>query len=322
MNTHSMRTEAVLARGLTKSYGPVHAVCGLDLTVHAGEAFGFLGPNGAGKSTSIAMLSTLLRPTAGRAEVAGHDIRDEQDAVRRAIGIVFQETTVDVDLTAEENLRFHADLYGMPRREARGRIASMLDLVGLTERSTRAVRTFSGGMRRRLEIARGMLHTPRVLFLDEPTTGLDPQTRAAIWGYLHRLREESGTTLFMTTHQLEEAEHCDRIAVVDEGRVVVEGSPAQLKAVIGDDLVVLRTRDNDSALRSVREQFGLRAVVEESELRVRVADGAAFVPRLCRQLTVPVYSVSVTSPTLDDVFLHYTGRTIREADIRGPEAKG
>jgi len=309
---------AVLARGLRKSYGQVEAVDRLDLTVAEGETFGFLGPNGAGKSTSIGMLCTLLRPTSGRAEVAGHDILDDQDRVRRRIGLVFQETTVDTDLTAVENLRFHADLYGLTRREGRERIAAMLDLMGLTERAGDPVRTFSGGMRRRLEIARGLLHTPRVLFLDEPTTGLDPQTRATIWTHLHRLRRELGTTLFLTTHQLDEAEQCDRIAIMDRGAVVTHGTPTQLKAVIGDDLIVLRTADDATARRSLREQFGLTAETGDGELRFRVPDGAAFVPRLCTGLAVPVHSVRVVPPTLDDVFLHQTGRSIREAERSGP----
>ncbi|MFJ4200808.1 ATP-binding cassette domain-containing protein [Streptomyces sviceus] len=308
---------AVQVEGLRKTYGTHEAVVDLDLSVAAGQTYGFLGPNGAGKSTTIGMLCTLIRPSAGRAEVAGHDIAREPDAVRRGIGLVFQESTLDGELTAEENLRFQADLFGMPRPLARRTIAELLDLVELTPRKDSPVRTYSGGMRRRLEIARGLLHTPRVLFLDEPTTGLDPQTRVAIWEHLHRLRAEQEITVFLTTHHLEEAEHCDRMAIMDRGQLVVEGTPAGLKGVVGADLVVLRTGDDDEAARAVRERFGIEAEAGADGVRLRTPDGAGFVPRLCAELTVPVHAVTVTPPTLDDVFLHYTGRTIREAD--GPQ---
>ncbi|MFD7256574.1 ATP-binding cassette domain-containing protein [Streptomyces sp. NPDC059874] len=308
---------AVLVEGLRKTYGTHEAVVDLDLAVAPGETYGFLGPNGAGKSTTIGMLCTLLRPSAGRAEVAGHDIAREPDAVRRGIGLVFQESTLDGELTAEENLRFQADLFGLTRSRARRTIAELLDLVELTARKDAPVRTFSGGMRRRLEIARGLLHTPRVLFLDEPTTGLDPQTRVAIWEHLHRLRREQDITIFLTTHHLEEAEHCDRMAIMDQGQLVVEGTPAELKAVVGADLVVLRTGDDERAARAVQDRFGLKAEAAPDGVRLRTQDGAGFVPRLCAELSVPVHAVTVTPPTLDDVFLHYTGRTIREAE--GPQ---
>ncbi|WP_238014370.1 ATP-binding cassette domain-containing protein [Dactylosporangium sp. AC04546] len=224
-----MSAAAVHTDGLRKQYGPATAVEALDLCVEAGEIYGFLGPNGAGKSTTIGMLCTLLRPTAGEALVAGHDVRRAPDAVRRSIGLVFQESTLDGDLTAEENLRFQAELFGVPRRRARPAISAALELVDLADRRGTPVRAFSGGMRRRLEIVRGLLHTPRVLFLDEPTTGLDPQTRAAIWAYLHRIRDEHGVTVFLTTHHLEEAEHCDRVGIIDRGELLVEGPPAVLK---------------------------------------------------------------------------------------------
>lgn len=305
---------AVRAEGLRKTYGTHEAVVDLDLVVRSGQTYGFLGPNGAGKSTTIGMLCTLLQPSAGQAEVAGHDIRREPDQVRRGIGLVFQETTLDGELTAEENLRFQAELFGIPRRRARAAIAELLELVELAHRKDSPVRTFSGGMKRRLEIARGLLHMPRVLFLDEPTTGLDPQTRVAIWEHLHRLRAEQEITIFLTTHHLEEAEHCDRMAIMDHGELVVEDTPAELKAVVGADLVVLRTGDDEAAARAVHDRFGLSAECGSDGVRLRVSDGAGFVPRLCAELAVPVHSVTVAPPTLDDVFLHYTGRTIREAD--------
>ncbi|MGP3985281.1 ATP-binding cassette domain-containing protein [Streptomyces sp. 3N207] len=302
---------AVRTEDLGKTYGDVTAVVGLDLAVPRGVTFGFLGPNGAGKTTTISMLCTLLRPTAGRAFVAGHDVVAEPHAVRERLGLVFQETTLDLDLTAQEALRFHAELFGIPWREGRRTVAAMLDLVGLTECRGRPVREFSGGMRRRLEIARGLLTAPQVLFLDEPTTGLDPQTRSVIWEHLHRLREERGITLFLTTHHLEEAEHCDRLAIMDNGQVEVEGSPAELKSEVASDTVLLRTRDDADAVRVVRERFGIEASSGPDGVRLSVADGAAFVPKFCAEAGIPVLSATVTPPSLDDVFLHHTGRTIR-----------
>jgi ABC-2 type transport system ATP-binding protein len=304
---------AIRAEGLYAYYGTTPAVNGLDLTVPEGATFGFLGPNGAGKTTTISMLTTLLKPTAGRAEVAGFDVATRPAEVRRRIGIVFQESTLDQDLTAAENLRFQADLCGLPRREARGAISAMLDLVELSERGRIPVRHFSTGLRRRLEIARGLLGSPRVLFLDEPTTGLDTQTRAAVWDHLDRLRRERGITVFFTTHQLEEAEHCDRIAIIDRGKVITQGSPAELKSVIGSDVVMLRTQDDPRAVDALSERFGLAAEITPDGLLLRVADGATLVPRLCTELGLAVHSVTVARPTLDDVFLHHTGSAIRES---------
>jgi ABC-2 type transport system ATP-binding protein len=305
---------AIRAEGLYAYFGTTPAVNGLDLTVPTGETFGFLGPNGAGKTTTISMLTTLLPPTAGRAEVAGFDVVSQAAQVRRRIGIVFQESTLDQDLTAAENLRFQADLCGLSRREARHQVAAMLDMMELSERGTTPVRHFSTGLRRRLEIARGLLGAPRILFLDEPTTGLDTQTRAVVWNHLDALRRERGITIFFTTHQLDEAEHCDQIAIIDRGKVVTHGSPAELKSLIGTDLVVLRTEDDQRAAAAVADRFGLAAEVDADGLRLRVADGDALVPRLCTGLDVVVHSVTVTRPTLDEVFLHHTGFAIREAE--------
>ncbi|GAA4623732.1 daunorubicin resistance protein DrrA family ABC transporter ATP-binding protein [Actinoallomurus vinaceus] len=308
---------AIRVSGLRKSYPGVEAVRGIDLTVAQGETFGFLGPNGAGKTTTIAMLCTLVRPTAGRVEVAGHDTRTAPGLVRRSIGLVFQESTLDGDLTAAENLRFHADLYAIPRAELAARVDSLLDLTGLTASRDRLVRTLSGGMRRRLEIARGILHRPRVLFLDEPTAGLDPQSRALLWDHLEEVREREGTTLFLTTHYLEEAERCHRIAIIDDGRIIAEGSPAELKSVLGADRVDLRTGDDEKAAAALLDRFGLAAVAGPQGLRVHTEDGALLVPRLCAGLDVPVYEVTVTRPSLDDVFLHHTGRSIRDEPVGG-----
>jgi ABC-2 type transport system ATP-binding protein len=309
---------AIRAEGLHKYYGTTQALDGLDLVVEPGTSFGYLGPNGAGKTTTIGILGTLLRPTAGRAEVAGYDVVARPDMVRRRIGMVFQESTLDLELTARENLRFQAYLFSLGRTEARKAIADLLDLVGLSDRADIPVQMFSGGLRRRLEIARGLLIGPRILFLDEPTTGLDPQTRAAVWDYLSVLRREQDTTIFLTTHHLDEAENCDQIAIIDHGRVVTQGSPGELKSVIGDDLVILRTADDEQAARAVSERFGLDAEVSADGLHVRVADGAAFVPSICAGLGLPIHSVTVSPPTLDDVFLHHTGRSIRETEA-GPQ---
>ncbi|MBO8187506.1 ATP-binding cassette domain-containing protein [Streptomyces spirodelae] len=311
MATATAEDLAVRTDDLGKTYGDRPAVIGLDLAVPRGVTFGFLGPNGAGKTTTLSMLCTLLRPTAGRAFVGGHDVVREPHAVRERIGLVFQETTLDLDLTAREALRFHAELFGTPWRQSRRTVAALLELVGLTESQGRPVREFSGGMRRRLEIARGLLTAPQVLFLDEPTTGLDPQTRTVIWEHLHRLREERGITLFLTTHHLEEAENCDRLAIIDNGQIEVEGSPAELKAEVGDDTVVLRTCDDAGAALLVRERFGVAASSGPDGVRLSVSDGAAFVPKFCAEAGIPVLSATVTPPSLDDVFLHHTGRTIR-----------
>src|SRR3954453_2876559 len=233
----AVAARAVEVRGLAKSYDDVEGVRGIDFDVEAGEVFGFLGPNGAGKSTTINMLCTLAKPTGGSATVAGHDVVRERDAVRRNIGLVFQDTTLDPYLSAEQNLRLHAELYGVPRELVAPRMRQVLEMVGLWERRGSRVRTFSGGMKRRLEIARGLLHSPRVLFLDEPTIGLDPQTRRSIWGYIRELKAREDITIFLTTHYMDEAEYCDRIAIMDRGRIIVLDTPEALKASVGRDRV-------------------------------------------------------------------------------------
>ena len=314
---------AIAIRGLTKTYGKgsnrVEAVRGIDLDVSAGETFGFLGPNGAGKSTTIKMLCTLADPTGGTATVAGRDVVRERDEVRRHIGLVFQETTLDAYLTAEQNLRFHAELYGVPRSELGPRLDEVLGMVGLADRRSDLVQTYSGGMKRRLEIARGLLHSPRVLFLDEPTVGLDPQTRASIWEYLSELHRREDITVFVTTHYMDEAEHCNRIAIMDEGQIVALDTPEALKAAIGEDRVQIQTVDDDAAIRRLAEVFGIEATTVGVDGNSRavsfgVPGGEQFVPRLFAELGVAIRSVTVTRPSLDDVFLSYTGRTIRDAE--------
>jgi ABC-2 type transport system ATP-binding protein len=309
-----MNTPIIQVEGLEKQYGPIHAVAGIDLEVFPRETFGFLGPNGAGKSTTISILCTLISPTGGSARVAGFDVVSERGLVRRNIGLVFQDPTLDLYLTAEQNLRFHAELYGVPKAILGDRMHQVLEMVGLWERRKDRVMTFSGGMRRRLEIARGLLHSPRVLFLDEPTVGLDPQTRASIWRYIHQLREQEDITIFLTTHYMDEAEHCDRIAIMNQGQIVVLDTPEALKASVGKDRVQITTPDDDAAITSLRERFEIEAGVHDGAVMFSVAGGEQFVPRLFAELGVPIESVSVARPTLDDVFMSYTGTTISDAE--------
>jgi ABC-2 type transport system ATP-binding protein len=307
-----MAEAAIATEQLIKRYGEIEAVRGIDLSVMPGEIFGFLGPNGAGKSTTISMLCTLLRPTSGRAAVAGVDVVRDPDSVRAAIGLVFQDPALDEQLTARENLEFHAFLYDVPRAIRAQRIDEVLDMVELRDRASSKVLTFSGGMKRRLEIARGILHSPEVLFLDEPTRGLDPQTRSHIWGYLRDLRRREGITIFMTTHYMDEAEFCDRIAIIDMGRIVALGTPDELKARVGGDVVTIATTDNAASAAELGSKFGLTPAVDDGTLRIEVSDGAALIPHLVRDLSARVTAVTLRRPSLDDVFLKLTGRAIRE----------
>ena len=309
------RTEpAISVRGLVKRFGEVEAVRGIDFDVATGETFGFLGPNGAGKSTTIAMLCTLTAPDGGAARVGGYDVASDRDEVRRNIGLVFQDPTLDGYLSAEQNLRFHAELYGVPKAALPARMRQVLDMVGLWERRASLVSTYSGGMRRRLEIARGLLHAPRVLFLDEPTVGLDPQTRASIWRYIEELKQAEEITIFLTTHYMDEAEHCDRIAIIDRGELIALDTPEALKASVGKDRVQLHVDDPEAAIAALDERFGLEATIAEGAVTIAVAGGEEFVPRLFAELGVPIRGVSVARPSLDDVFMSYTGTTIRDAE--------
>jgi ABC-2 type transport system ATP-binding protein len=312
MNT--ITSPAIEVEDLVKTYGEVEAVRGVSFTVPSGQVFGFLGPNGAGKSTTINMLCTLARPTSGSARVSGFDVVSERDDVRRHIGLVFQDPTLDGQLTATQNLRLHAELYDIDRAVIPERMDQMLEMVELADRRDQPVMTFSGGMKRRLEIARGLMHSPRVLFLDEPTIGLDPQTRSSIWRYIRALQESEGTTIFMTTHYMDEAEFCDRIAIMDRGEIVVLDTPEALKASVGADRVVLGTEDDAAALVALRDRFGVEATTAEGAVTFHVASGEAFVPRLFGELGVGITSVTVSRPTLDDVFMRYTGSTIRDAE--------
>jgi len=310
---------AIEVSDLEKRYGEFKAVDGVTFSVPEGETFGFLGPNGAGKSTTIKMLCTLVEPSHGQARVAGFDVVRQRAQVRRNIGLVFQDPTLDEYLTAEENLRFHAELYGVPRDSVRSRLQAVMEMVGLWERRRSLVRTFSGGMKRRLEIGRGLLHSPRVLFLDEPTVGLDPQTRSSIWGYINELKRRERITIFLTTHYMDEAEYCDRIAIMNTGQIVVLDTPEALKASVGKDRVQILTADDTAAMAALRAVFDLDSGVHEGQVTFSVPSGEQFVPRLFAELGVPIRSVSVARPSLDDVFMAYTGSTIRDAEASASE---
>jgi ABC-2 type transport system ATP-binding protein len=312
----STRTSApaIVVADLVKTFGEVEAVRGVSFEVETGEVFGFLGPNGAGKTTTINMLCTLSRPTSGAASVAGHDIVRERDDVRRHIGLVFQDPTLDGYMTASQNLELHAELYGVESKLVAPRMEQVLRMVELWERRDAPVSTFSGGMRRRLEIARGLMHSPRVLFLDEPTIGLDPQTRRSIWTYIAELKRLEEITIFMTTHYMDEAEWCDRIAIMDHGQIVALDSPDRLKAGVGTDRVMIQTDDDNAAIATLSERFGLNATIAEGAVTFGVPHGEEFVPRLFAELGIPIKSVSISRPTLDDVFMSYTGTTIRDAE--------
>jgi ABC-2 type transport system ATP-binding protein len=312
-------TPVIHVEGLERNFGKLEAVKGIFFDVYPGEIFGFLGPNGAGKSTTIHMLCTLLKPTAGTATIAGYDISLEPGRVRAAIGLVFQDSSLDDQLTADENLRFHAAIYGLPTAVSKQRREAMLKMVDLFDRKHHLVRTFSGGMKRRLEIARSLLHDPRVLFLDEPTVGLDPQTRLHLWTYLLTLRQQKQITMFLTTQYLDEAEYCDRIAIIDRGEIVALDTPARLKDLVGGDVIRLTTSDNTLAAQQIKGHFGVEPRQKRGELVFEIAGGEELVPRLVEQVTVRIASVSVRRPTLDDVFIKLTGREIRDAEEQGRE---
>jgi ABC-2 type transport system ATP-binding protein len=306
------RTTVIEVHELGRRFGELAAVKGVTFGIAEGEVFGFLGPNGAGKTTTINMLCTLLRPSAGTAAVNGFDVVSERSDVRRSIGLVFQQTTLDDFLTAEQNLRFHAYAYGVPADVRERRIPELLTMVELWDRRADRVKTFSGGMKRRLEIARGLLHHPRVLFLDDPTLGLDPQTRRRIWEYLAELRSREGLTIFLTTHYMDEAEHCDRIAVIDHGEIVALDTPAGLKSAVGGDLVTITTSEREAAATELRGRYGVEPSFADGAVSFQVPAGEAFLPEFVRTFGQPMEAIGLRRPTLDDVFLHLTGREMRD----------
>lgn len=303
-------------RDLTRKFRELVAVDTLNFTVGQGEVFGLLGPNGAGKTTTLSMLCTILKPTSGTAIVNGYDITEHPSQVRRSIGIVFQEPSIDDRLTGRENLEMHADLYGVPKREQRKRIENVLELVELHDKADLLMRTYSGGMRRRLEIARGFIHYPKVLFLDEPTLGLDPQTRGHIWTYISELSEREGITIILTTHYMEEADNlCDRVAIIDYGKIVALDEPDRLKEALEGDIISVKT---DAMRQLSAKLIGVDWVKESREengqLKLVVKDGNAALPRvveIAASSGIHIDSMSIHEPTLEDVFLNYTGREIR-----------
>jgi len=302
--------------GLAKRFGHLMAVDHIDLSIREGEIFGLLGPNGAGKTTTLSMLATLLKPTEGAAKVNKHDIVTESGAVRRSIGIVFQEPSSDDILTGKENLYLHALMYGVEGNVREQRISGVLRLVDLEDRANSQVKTYSGGMRRRLELARGLLHRPRILFLDEPTLGLDPQTREHIWQYIRRLAEQERVTVILTTHYMDEAEHlCDRVAIIDDGRIVALDTPDQLKQIIGGDIVRLKIKD--PKLSPIKDlPYVVKVEQTGGFVMLTVKNSSAHLQEILA-LVGNVDSVELRTPTLNDVFLHYTGHEIREADAEG-----
>ena len=304
---------------LSKKFGRLTAVDRISFKVPNCEIFGFLGPNGAGKTTTINMLCTLLTPTSGRATVNGYDVVRQQSAVRRSIGLVFQEPTLDEYLTAEQNLRFHAYAYKVPAEVREKRITELLELVELSDRRRSQVHTFSGGMKRRLEISRGLLHHPGLLFLDEPTLGLDPQTRRNIWDHIRTLRQQNNLTIFLTTHYMDEAENCDRISIIDHGHIIALDTPDKLKDALGGDVVTLKTEDNDVAVVELKEKYNLFPFIENGAIIFSVPQGEKFLPKLMRDLKSPLLSIGVRRPTLDDVFLKLTGRAIRDENASSKE---
>ncbi len=309
-----MLADIIRVENLVKKFGAITAVDGIQLDVQSGQIFGFLGPNGAGKSTTIKILATLLKPTSGKAAVAGFDVLKNPNEVRQSIGLVFQDQSLDDRLTAEENLWFHAMLYDVPSSIFGERVEGVLRLVDLTDRRHSLVRTFSGGMKRRLEIARGLLHHPKVLFLDEPTLGLDPQTRNAIWKHVKALREEKGTTVFMTTHYMEEAEHCDKIAIIDCGKIQAIDSPLRLKRMVGGDTIIVS--GEDGLLENLKQSFNIDAQKIGSEIHFQMDRGAEFIPRLVSEFAGKIRSIQVKEPSLEDVFLRLTGHTIRADEAK------
>lgn len=307
--------KSIQVENLQKKYGRLEAVKSVSFEVDEGEIFGFLGPNGAGKTTTINVLCTLLNPSGGSASVNGYDVVKQRNEVRRSIGLVFQESTLDEYLTAEQNLLFHSYAYGVSKDIRDQRMKSLLDLVDLWDRRKGKTRTYSGGMKRRLEIVRGLIHHPRVLFLDEPTLGLDPQTRRYIWDYVEDIRVKENLTIFLTTHYMDEAEHCDRIAVIDDGNIVAIDTPDKLKDGVGGDLVMIRATDNEAAAKELGENWSLESETQDDIVKFSVPKGEEFLPEFVRNFKGELLSINVRRPTLDDVFLSLTGRDIRDEEV-------
>ncbi len=318
--------DAIAVEELRKHYGTVRALDGITFSVRAGEVFGLLGPNGAGKSTTVRVLTTLTRPDSGRALVAGEDVVRHPNRVRAAIGYVAQDSGVDWEATGRENLLLQGRIHGLAGTPLRARVDELLELVGLGEAADRQARGYSGGMKRRLDVALGLVHRPRILFLDEPTTGLDPEARAAMWVEVERLAEQESLTILLTTHYLEEADRlAERVAIVSRGRVVVEGEPEELKAGLRGDAVTVELGETGGRARDAADVVGridgaTEIAVDGSHVRARVPNGAQAIPAILSALDgsgFAVASVTTARPSLDDVYLHYTGRDFAAEDERG-----
>ncbi len=313
---------AITVSNLTKKFKDVLAVDHISFDVKNGELFGFLGPNGAGKTTTINILSTLIKSSSGDALVMNHDIHKERNKVRESIGVVFQEPALDSRLTGRENLEFHAMMYAMSREERKARIKEVLELVELSDKAGKKVETYSGGMKRRLEIARGLMHRPDILFLDEPTIGLDSQTRRHIWDYIKKLNRETGITMMLTTHYMEEADYlCDRILIIDYGRIVALDTPSNLKNILGGDIVELEMPDNCGAmLEELKKIEWIKTIKEHNcNLSLTMNSGDKRIPHLAalaQRLNISITSINLHKPSLDDVFIYFTGKTIREKESK------
>lgn len=307
-----MNDYIITVENLVKKFGQLVAVNNISFGVAPGEIFGFLGPNGAGKTTTINVLCTLSKPTSGRAIVNGYDVVRQQSQVRQSIGLVFQDPSLDDRLSGLQNLRFHALVYHVPASVREQRIEQMLRMTELWDKRHGTVRTYSGGMKRRLELARGLLHYPKVLFLDEPTLGLDPQTRNRIWEYILELRQREGTTIFLTTHYMDEAEKADRIAIIDHGKLVAMDTPERLKKIVGKDIISVKTDDDKRAVEEIGLRYQIEARRDSNGLTFEVSSGEEFLPTFIREFGTKILSVNLRHPSLEDVFLKLTGREIRE----------
>jgi len=315
--------DIITTRELTKKFNGLTAVDHISFSVKKGEIFGFLGPNGAGKTTTIKMLTTLLHPTSGTAEIAGFNITKDKEKVRQYIGVVFQEPALDTELTGIENLDFHARMYGIRKEERKERIEKLLQLIDLSEKKDVLVKNYSGGMKRRLEIARGLIHHPHVLFLDEPTLGLDAQTRRVIWDYIKEMNHKENTTIFLTTHYMDEADYlCDRVGMIDHGQILVIDTINNLKNSVGNDIITLSCSDMHRLSRELEKKTWIKNIKQHNTfLTLGVEKGEEKIPaivEIAQTLKIRIKSINVRKPTLDDVFLHYTGRSIREQEPENP----
>ncbi len=312
--------KAIKIKNLVKKFGEIIAVNNISLEIEEGEIFALLGPNGAGKTTTINILATLLKPTSGKAFVNGYDVVKEASKVRKSIGIVFQDPSLDDMLTARENLDIHGRLYGMGKIERKRRIEEVLEMVELKNRADSIVKTFSGGMKRRLEIARGLMHKPKILFLDEPTLGLDPQTRRNIWEYIKKLKKE-GITILLTTHYMEEADYlADRVAIIDNGKIVAQGKPSYLKDLIGGDIIKIKCNKPKEMLdRLISNGFNAMSINSEIILKEKMAE--KIIPKIFNIANeIEIFSIMYKEPSLEDVFIHFTGKAYREEGVSGIEA--